>query len=60
MRKADACILDIIFYHMSDRDMDLPSRLAVRGGSWSFLGLLRCVSEAETGRSNAASETLKL
>jgi hypothetical protein len=22
MRRADACILDIIFYHMSDRDMD--------------------------------------
>ena len=22
MRKADACILDIIFYHMSGRDMD--------------------------------------
>ena len=22
MRKADTCILDIIFYHMSDRDMD--------------------------------------
>ena len=22
MRKADACILDIIFYHMNDRDME--------------------------------------
>jgi len=22
MRRADACILDIIFYHMTERDMD--------------------------------------